>query len=148
MGDHGGILTAVKYFHGNTKTRHVLYSTDEGEKWSRVQFYTEDIRLYGLMTEPGENTTVFTMFGSAPSVHQWIIIKLDLKSVFAYNCTKDDYKTWYPGQDENQNYIPCVMGQKLTYERRMPHSNCYNGEDYDTPVAMRPCNCDAIDFEW
>lgn len=88
MGDHGGILTAVKYFHGNAKTRYLLYSTDEGENWSEVPFYKEEIRLYGLMTEPGENTTVFTMFGSAPAVHQWIIIKVDLRGVFSYNCSK------------------------------------------------------------
>lgn len=88
MGDHGGILTAVKYFHGNAKTRYLLYSTDEGESWSQAPFYKEEIRLYGLMTEPGENTTVFTMFGSAPAIHQWIIIKVDLRGVFSYNCSK------------------------------------------------------------
>lgn len=90
MGDHGGILTAITYFYGNgnNKTHMLYYSTDEGEKWSQAQFYNGDIRLYGLMTEPGENTTVFTIFGSAPVKHQWIIIKVDLKSVFSYNCTK------------------------------------------------------------
>lgn len=89
MGDHGGILTAITYFYGNTKMRHLLqYSTDEGERWLQAQFYNGDIRLYGLMTEPGENTTIFTIFGSAPTKHQWIIIKVDLRNVFAYNCTK------------------------------------------------------------
>lgn len=88
MGDHGGVLTAVKYFKKNGETRHILYSTDEGEKWTKATFHTEDIKLYGLMTEPGENTTVFTMFGSAPQAHQWIIIKLDMRKVFKYNCSK------------------------------------------------------------
>lgn len=88
MGDHGSILTAVKYFHGNAKTRHILFSTDEGEKWSQAVFYNQEIRLYGLMTEPGENTTIFTMFGSASAVHQWIIIKVDMRGVFSYNCSK------------------------------------------------------------
>lgn len=88
MGDHGGLLTAVKYFKITGETRHVLYSTDEGENWSQTAFHNEDIRLYGLMNEPGENTTVFTMFGSLPEQHKWIIVKLDFMNVFSSNCTK------------------------------------------------------------
>ncbi|XP_044254445.1 sortilin-related receptor-like isoform X1 [Tribolium madens] len=148
MGDHGGILTAVKYFKLRGETRHVLYSTDEGETWKQAAFHDQNIRLYGLMTEPGENTTVFTMFGSLPEEHQWIIIKLDLIKAFAYNCSKDDYKPWSPSQsDENRSYIPCVMGQQITYHRRMPHANCYNGENFDVPISMTPCGCDIYDYE-
>ena len=88
MGDHGGILAAVKYFKLRGETRYILYSTDEGEEWQQAEFHSEDIRLYGLMTEPGENTTVFTMFGSLPEEHQWIIVKLDLIKAFKYNCSK------------------------------------------------------------
>lgn len=148
MGDHGGILAAVKYYKMRGETRHVLFSTDEGENWMRTNFTNEDVRLYGLMTEPGENTTIFTMFGSAPSAHQWIIIKLDLKTIFKYNCTKDDFKTWSPSQDDDKRqYVPCMMGQQLTYQRRIPHANCYIGQNYDLPVSMQPCECDALDYE-
>ncbi|RZC34546.1 sortilin-related receptor-like [Asbolus verrucosus] len=148
MGDHGGILAAVKYFKLRGETRHILYSTDEGENWKQTAFHDQDIRLYGLMTEPGENTTVFTMFGSLPHEHQWIIVKLDLIKAFTYNCSKDDYKMWSPSQnDENRSYIPCVLGQQLTYQRRMPHANCYNGLDFDAPISMTPCECDVYDYE-
>ncbi|KAJ3658176.1 hypothetical protein Zmor_009933 [Zophobas morio] len=148
MGDHGGILAAVKYFKLRGETRYILYSTDEGEEWQQAEFHSEDIRLYGLMTEPGENTTVFTMFGSLPEEHQWIIVKLDLIKAFKYNCSKDDYKTWSPSQiSGNRSYIPCVLGQQLTYQRRMPHANCYNGEDFDAPISMMPCGCDFYDYE-
>lgn len=86
MGDHGGLLAAVKFFKSRRETRTISYSTDEGETWKEVQFHKEDIRLYGLMTEPGENTTVFTMFGSLPQEHRWIIVKIDLIKAFQYNC--------------------------------------------------------------
>ncbi|XP_045481036.1 sortilin-related receptor-like isoform X2 [Harmonia axyridis] len=148
MGDHGGLLTAVKYYKSRGETRHILYSTDEGETWKQAPFHNETLRLYGLMTEPGENTTIFTMFGSLPDYHKWIIIKVDLLKAFQYNCTKDDYKTWSPSQSESgRNYVPCIMGQQRTYQRRMPHSNCYNGLDYDAPISMEPCNCDILDYE-
>jgi len=35
------------------------------------------------MTEPGENTTVFTMFGSVIEKHEWLIVKIDLKHAFS-----------------------------------------------------------------
>lgn len=86
MGDFGGILTAVKYYKSKGETRHILYSLDEGETWNSTVFHNEDMRLYGLMTEPGENTTVFTMFGSLPEAHMWIIVKVDFKMVFNRTC--------------------------------------------------------------
>uniref|UniRef100_A0A1B6DW73 Sortilin-related receptor n=1 Tax=Clastoptera arizonana TaxID=38151 RepID=A0A1B6DW73_9HEMI len=98
------------------------------------------------MTEPGENTTTFTMFGSAKSHHQWLIIKVDLKNAFSYNCTSDDYKMWSPGSEKGPK-MACVMGKKETYQRRVPHSNCYNGENYDRPIKLESCYCDAEDFE-
>lgn len=88
MGDHGGILTAVKYYKSKGETRHILYSIDEGENWNKTVFHNEEMRLYGLMTEPGENSTVFTMFGSLPEAHQWIIVKVDFEKVFNKTCAE------------------------------------------------------------
>ena len=72
---------AVKYFktEGDTNTLH--YSTDEGLSWHQHKFYPTPIRIFGLMTEPGENTTVFTMFGTEakPNAHiDWIIVQYHL----------------------------------------------------------------------
>lgn len=86
MGDHGGILTAVEYYKSQGETRHIEYSTDEGGTWNKTAFHNEELKLYGLMIEPGENKTVFTMFGSLPDQHQWIIVKVDLANVFNRTC--------------------------------------------------------------
>lgn len=83
MGDHGGVIIAVKYFKVREETRYIMYSTDEGETWTEEPFIDRELKLYGLMTEPGENTTVFTMFGSPKGDHQWIIIKVDIRKVFS-----------------------------------------------------------------
>lgn len=82
FGDHGGVVVAVKYFKSNAETNKIMYSTDEGENWKDHEFINEDLRIYGLMTEPGENTTIFTMFGSARSHHEWLIVKVDLRNAF------------------------------------------------------------------
>jgi len=69
-------------FKADSATKELLYSTDEGATWSRHQFIDEPVRVYGLITEPGENTTIFTMFGSRPGSHQWVIVTVDLKAAF------------------------------------------------------------------
>lgn len=99
------------------------------------------------MTEPGENTTVFTMFGSASGQHQWIIITVDLFKAFSYNCTADDYKDWSPSSRKADSKVPCILGVTDTYQRRIPHANCYNGQNYDRPVKKVVCECTRQDFE-
>jgi hypothetical protein len=44
----------------------------------------QPVRVLGLMTEPGENTTVFFVFASVANQgkHQWSLIKVDFRQVF------------------------------------------------------------------
>ncbi|CAH0625561.1 unnamed protein product [Chrysodeixis includens] len=144
-GDHGGVLVAVKYFKSRGETRKILYSTNEGIEWNSYQFNADDLRIYGLMTEPGENTTTFTMFGSANEQHQWIIITIDLKNTFPRNCTDEDYKYWSPSPPNSS--VSCVLGTRNTFQRRLAHTNCYNGIDYDRPFKKETCECSRRDFE-
>lgn len=109
------------------------------------RFNADDLRIYGLMTEPGENTTTFTMFGSANDQHQWIIITIDLRNTFARNCTSDDYKYWSPSPPNSS--VSCVLGTRNTFQRRLAHTNCYNGIDYDRPFKKETCECSRRDFE-
>ena len=60
VGDHGGIIVAVKYFKTEGKTNKLFYSIDEGITWKNLTFYHEPLKIFGLLTEPGENTTIFT----------------------------------------------------------------------------------------
>lgn len=146
MGDHGGLLVAVKYFKSRGETRDISYSLDEGETWQTYEFNEKMLRVYGLMTEPGENTTVFTMFGSDSGQHQWLIIKVDLRNVFNRECTEDDYKFWSPSSTDKP-VMACVLGRKETYQRRAIRANCYQGVNYDRPVRLEVCQCDANDYQ-
>lgn len=146
-GDHGGVLVTVKYFKSRGETKEILYSTDEGDKWMSFPFHTKDLKVYGLMTEPNTNTTIFTLFGSEQLEHRWLMVKVDLKNAFEYNCTEDDYKFWSPGSRTGDSIVPCVLGLQETYHRRAAHSKCYNGKSYDRPVRSEVCLCGAWDFE-
>lgn len=64
---------------------HCRYSFDEGESWNEYMFLpnnSQKIRVYGLLTEPGEQTAVFSIFGSAANAsHSWIVIQVNLTGV-------------------------------------------------------------------
>lgn len=152
FGDYGGVIVAVKFYKSKGETRQILYSTDEGQTFSAHNFTDVDLRMYGLMTEPGGNTTVFTMFGSGKPTHQWVIVKVDMKNAFKYNCTVDDYKFWSPGSGplgigSDGVRVPCLLGRTETYQRRLPHSNCYNSHSYVRQVQKQICDCGAEDFD-
>ena len=76
--------------HGNYT--HVIsflsyrYSWDEGLTWSYHQFNNRRMRIYGLLTEPGEKTTVFTLFGSYSGAHSWVLMQIDMKNVLGTVC--------------------------------------------------------------
>lgn len=147
FGDHGGILVAVKYFKTKGETYEILYSTDEGEKWLSAPFHSTKLKVYGLMTQPNTNTTIFTLFGSEPEEHRWLIIKIDLKNAFSRNCTALDYKFWSPASQTGDSLVPCLLGKQETYQRRAPFTNCFNGMDYERVIKSETCLCDKWDFE-
>ena len=133
IGDHGGVIVAVKYFKTEGETNELLYTTNEGLTWHSHQFYERPIRIFGLITEPGENTTIFTMFGTDPKKGlnhiDWVIVKVDLTNVFKRNCTEADYKEWSPSAPGVGNRKHrCVLGKKEVYKRRAPSTDCYNGK--------------------
>uniref|UniRef100_A0A646QCG5 Sortilin-related receptor n=1 Tax=Hemiscolopendra marginata TaxID=943146 RepID=A0A646QCG5_9MYRI len=146
FGDHGGLMVAVEAFNGEKLTNELLYSTDEGETWKKMKFSNISIRIYGLMTEPGERSTIFTLFGSRVEKHQWLIINIDLRPVFPRQCTAEDYKQWAPSDEEHKN-LRCILGKQEVYQRRIVSVKCYNGEEYERVVSVEKCPCQQEDYE-
>lgn len=141
--DHGGVIAAVKEYGS---TNEVEYSVDEGQTWTKEVFNSPDkIMVYGLMTEPGETSSTFTVFGSELGEHSWLIVQIDTRNALGSDCTSDDYKQWWPG--EGFPDIKCLLGRKTIYERRDPNSVCYNGRDYDRPIEVENCTCTREDYE-
>lgn len=84
MGDHGGIIVAVKFNQKSMNSSfEIMYSLDIGETWQYYKMDNMTLKLYSLMTEPGENTTVFSLFASPPgNIHRWIVVKADFRKAF------------------------------------------------------------------
>lgn len=60
----------------------VRFSTNEGETWNDFKFSDREVYVYQLLTEPGEKSTVFTIFGSyADQRHSWLILQVNTSDV-------------------------------------------------------------------
>jgi hypothetical protein len=56
VADHGGLLVAADDYH--QVASHVLkYSCDEGLNWNSYTYVATNMIIYGVITEPGEETT-------------------------------------------------------------------------------------------
>ena len=78
----------------------VRYSYDEGATWTMHTFSRTKMFVYGILTEPGEHTTVFTIFGSLPSNHSWVVVYVNLKPIFSkhhFNLLCIVFLTWNVG---------------------------------------------------
>ncbi|XP_068110700.1 sortilin-related receptor [Hyperolius riggenbachi] len=140
--DHGGVLMAIAQ---GVETNQLKYSTNEGESWKSFNFSDSTLIVYGLLTEPGEKSTVFTIFGSYIGAgHSWVIIQVNTSDALGVPCTDSDYKLWSPS-DERGN--ECLLGSKTVFKRRTPHATCFNGEDFDRPITSSNCSCTRKDFE-
>ncbi|CAJ0953097.1 unnamed protein product [Ranitomeya imitator] len=80
-GDHGGVLVAIAQ---GVETNQLKYSTNEGETWKTFNFSDISLIVYGLLTEPGEKSAVFTIFGSyVQKGHSWVILQVNASDVLA-----------------------------------------------------------------
>lgn len=146
MLDHGGIMVAARPYDG-VPAQSVYYSIDEGRTWTEVKISNNPVNFVALLTEPGESTTVASIWGYAPSLSSWLVITMNFTDILGHGrmCTADDYVQWSP-RDENSP-LECILGARVTYERRAPDATCVNGRDYDRPVSETPCACQDDDFE-
>lgn len=62
------------------------FSTNEGETWTDFRFSDREVYVYQLLTEPGEKSTIFTIFGSyADQRHSWLILQVNASDVLGRN---------------------------------------------------------------
>ena len=41
--------------------------------------------VYGLLTEPGEQSAEFTIYGSYPGTHKWVVVQINLRKALGKN---------------------------------------------------------------
>lgn len=135
----------VKHYSKSTATSNLIYSLDDGHTFKELQFTNESLRVYSLLTENGEKTSVFTVFGSLEgNNHSWTLAKVNLTSFFNDSvCSKDDFEYWAPHSTENTQ---CFLGVKYNFLRRKENKTCLHGEDFNRKSKPTLCSCNREDY--
>ncbi|XP_047654266.1 VPS10 domain-containing receptor SorCS2 isoform X2 [Phacochoerus africanus] len=139
--DHGGVIVAIKDTPIPLKI--LKFSVDEGLTWSTHNFTSTSVFVDGLLSEPGDETLVMTVFGHISFRSDWELVKVDFRPSFSRQCSDQDYSSW---DLTNLQGDRCVMGQQRSFRRRKPTSWCIKGRSFTAALAARVCQCRASDF--
>uniref|UniRef100_A0A8D0MXJ0 VPS10 domain-containing receptor SorCS2 n=1 Tax=Sus scrofa TaxID=9823 RepID=A0A8D0MXJ0_PIG len=139
--DHGGVIVAIK--DTSIPLKILKFSVDEGLTWSTHNFTSTSVFVDGLLSEPGDETLVMTVFGHISFRSDWELVKVDFRPSFSRQCSEQDYSSW---DLTNLQGDRCVMGQQRSFRRRKPTSWCIKGRSFTAALAARVCQCRASDF--
>ncbi|KAM5271298.1 VPS10 domain-containing receptor SorCS2 [Ctenodactylus gundi] len=139
--DHGGVIVAIK--DTSIPLKILKFSVDEGVTWSTHNFTSTSVFVDGLLSEPGDETLVMTVFGHISFRSDWELVKVDFRPSFSKPCGEGDYTSWDLTSLQGDR---CVMGQQRSFRRRRPASWCVKGRNFVAALTARVCPCRASDF--
>ncbi|KAH0618070.1 hypothetical protein JD844_017039 [Phrynosoma platyrhinos] len=90
--DHGGVIVAIK--DTSIPLKILKFSVDEGQTWNTHNFTSTSVFVDGLLSEPGDETLVMTVFGHISYRSDWELVKVDFRPFFPRECTDEDYQPW------------------------------------------------------
>ncbi|XP_006875381.1 PREDICTED: VPS10 domain-containing receptor SorCS2, partial [Chrysochloris asiatica] len=139
--DHGGVIVAVK--DTSIPLKVLKFSVDEGITWSTHNFTSTSVFVDGLLSEPGDETLVMTVFGHISFRSDWELVKVDFRPSFPRPCIEDDYDSWELSDLQGDR---CIMGQQRSFRKRKPTSWCIKGRSFTSALRSHTCECRDSDF--
>ncbi|XP_049565186.1 VPS10 domain-containing receptor SorCS2 [Orcinus orca] len=139
--DHGGVIVAIK--DTSIPLKILKFSVDEGLTWSTHNFTSTSVFVDGLLSEPGDETLVMTVFGHISFRSDWELVKVDFRPWFSRQCSEEDYSSW---NLTNLQGDRCVLGQQRSFRKRKPTSWCIKGRSFTAALTARVCQCRDSDF--
>ncbi|XP_061619862.1 VPS10 domain-containing receptor SorCS2 isoform X3 [Phyllopteryx taeniolatus] len=139
--DHGGVIVAIK--DTSIPLKILKFSIDEGRTWAVHNFTSTSVFVDGLLSEPGDETLVMTVFGHISYRSDWELVKVDFRQSFPRQCAEDDYESWQLTDLQGEK---CIMGQEQTFRRRKDTAFCVKGKSYTSALGTKPCQCTERDF--
>uniref|UniRef100_A0A8K9XR60 VPS10 domain-containing receptor SorCS2 n=1 Tax=Oncorhynchus mykiss TaxID=8022 RepID=A0A8K9XR60_ONCMY len=125
--DHGGVIVA--HFTGRT--------------WIIHNFTSTSVFVDGLLSEPGDETLVMTVFGHISYRSDWELVKVDFRQSFPRQCTEADYDSWKLTDLKGEK---CIMGQERSFRKRKDTAFCIKGKSYTSALTTKTCQCSETDF--
>jgi len=151
IADHGAMIVGVQMMFLSPVKR-IHFSNNYGASWTSHSFSKkETINVDGLLTEPGEYTHHFTLFGHKNFHDSWKLYALDFSSLVKRNCTyPDDYENvTMPISNEGLTSInqECTLGMIQTVEMMKKDAGCMIGTEYKRYTHVQTCQCTRKDYE-
>ncbi|XP_031730173.1 VPS10 domain-containing receptor SorCS2 isoform X5 [Anarrhichthys ocellatus] len=139
--DHGGVIVAIK--DTSIPLKILKFSIDEGRTWTIHNFTSTSVFVDGLLSEPGDETLVMTVFGHISYRSDWELVKVDFRQSFPHQCTESEYELWKLTDLQGEK---CIMGQERSFRRRKDTAFCIKGKSYTSALTTKPCQCTERDF--
>ncbi|XP_069782621.1 VPS10 domain-containing receptor SorCS2 isoform X2 [Narcine bancroftii] len=139
--DHGGVIVAVK--DTSIPLKILKFSVDEGHTWTTHNFTSTSVFVDGLLSEPGDETLVMTIFGHISFRSDWELVKVNFRPSFHRHCLPEDYDSWDLMNQDNH----CIMGEQRQFRKRKVSSWCIKGKNFTSALLSKPCQCTELDFE-
>uniref|UniRef100_A0A7N8YJR4 VPS10 domain-containing receptor SorCS2 n=1 Tax=Mastacembelus armatus TaxID=205130 RepID=A0A7N8YJR4_9TELE len=139
--DHGGVIVAIK--DTSIPLKILKFSIDEGHTWTIHNFTSTSVFVDGLLSEPGDETLVMTVFGHISYRSDWELVKVDFRQSFLRQCTESDYDSWQLTDLQGEK---CIMGQERSFRMRKDTAFCIKGKSYTSALSSKPCQCTEKDF--
>ncbi|KAM9835269.1 VPS10 domain-containing receptor SorCS2 isoform X1 [Syngnathus typhle] len=139
--DHGGVIVAIK--DTSIPLKILKFSTDEGRTWTVHNFTATSVFVDGLLSEPGDETLVMTVFGHISYRSDWELVKVDFRQSFPRQCAEADYESWQLTDLQGEK---CIMGQEQTFRRRKDAAFCVKGKSYTSALGTKACRCSQRDY--
>ncbi|KAJ6661324.1 hypothetical protein lerEdw1_014952 [Lerista edwardsae] len=139
--DHGGVIVAIK--DTSIPLKILKFSIDEGQTWSTHNFTGTSVFVDGLLSEPGDESLVMTVFGHISYRSDWELVKVDFRPSFPRECTDEDYESW---DLTNLQGDRCIMGQQRSFRKRKSSSWCIKGRRFMSALTSKVCECSHSDF--
>ncbi|XP_066479998.1 VPS10 domain-containing receptor SorCS2 isoform X2 [Tiliqua scincoides] len=139
--DHGGVIVAIK--DTSIPLKILKFSIDEGQTWSTHNFTGTSVFVDGLLSEPGDESLVMTVFGHISYRSDWELVKVDFRPSFPRECTDEDYESW---DLTNLQGDRCIMGQQRSFRKRKSSSWCIKGRSFMSALTSKVCECSHSDF--
>uniref|UniRef100_A0A8C4I610 VPS10 domain-containing receptor SorCS2 n=1 Tax=Dicentrarchus labrax TaxID=13489 RepID=A0A8C4I610_DICLA len=139
--DHGGVIVAIK--DTSIPLKILKFSIDEGRTWTVHNFTSTSVFVDGLLSEPGDETLVMTVFGHISYRSDWELVKVDFRQSFPRQCTESDYDSWQLTDLQGEK---CIMGQERSFRKRKDTAFCIKGKSYTSALTTKPCQCTEKDF--
>uniref|UniRef100_H3CCX7 VPS10 domain-containing receptor SorCS2 n=1 Tax=Tetraodon nigroviridis TaxID=99883 RepID=H3CCX7_TETNG len=139
--DHGGVIVAIK--DTSIPLKILKFSVDEGHSWTVHNFTSTPVFVDGLLSEPGDETLVMTVFGHISYRSDWELVKVDFRQSFPQACSEDDYEPWQLTDPQGET---CIMGQRRSFRRRKDGASCVKGRSFTSALSSHTCPCTDRDF--